>query len=194
MGGTRSSGSSPLPVRSSSFVHHKSLLHHSASSYPERRREGSRESQGLDRTSAYGSLLILVWFLEIAALPTEELAISQILQLEQHPPQVAEDIILRLASSHLEKGQLWYQAERQASFPDKVGQPLTASRWANLQDQVLGQLSGKAEPHFPSPCLHCLPIAPQRNENHPCALRPSAISADPYRTTTYIVCIKNHLS
>lgn len=63
-----------------------------------------------------------------------------------------------------------------------------------LQDQVLGQLSGMAEPYFPSPCLHCLPIAPRRNENHTCALRPSAISADPYRSTTYIVCIKNHLS
>lgn len=67
----------------------------------------------MDRTNACGSLLLPVWLLEIAALPTEELAISPMLQLEQHSPQVAEDIILlRLASSYVEKGQLWYPAER----------------------------------------------------------------------------------
>lgn len=87
-----------------------------------------------------------MWFLEIAALPTEELAISQILQLEQHSPQVAEDIILRLASSHLEKGQLWYQAET-GQLP-RQGETTSKSKQVgrHLQDQVLGQLSGRQSP------------------------------------------------
>lgn len=47
------------------------------------------------------------WLLEIAP-PTEESALSPPLQLEQHSPQVAEEMILRrLASSHREKEQLW---------------------------------------------------------------------------------------
>lgn len=99
-----------------------------------------------------------MWFLEIAALPTEELAISQILQLEQHSPQVAEDIIL--ASSHLEKGQLWYQAEtgqlpRQGettSNSKQVGRRLRSGPRAALWN-------GRAPLPFPLPPLpaHCTP-------------------------------------
>lgn len=59
-----------------------------------------KESRGPDRMTDGGSLLMPAWLLEIA-LPTEELATSPILPLEQHFPQVAEEIILpRLASSH----------------------------------------------------------------------------------------------
>lgn len=192
MGATRSSGSSPLPVRSSSSVRHKSLLHHSASRTEKRGLKGEPRP-GQDKCLRQASHSSVVSGNSCSAH-----------RGAGHFPDPSAGAALPSSGRrhHSEtgffpsrKGTALVSGRETGQLPRQGGTTSNSKQVARLlQDQVPGQVSGVAEPHFPSPCLHCLPIAPRRNENHTCAPKPSAISADPYRTTTYIVCIKNHLS